>query len=180
MSKHFLSLSVLLVALFVFGCGQKKEPTEQAKKPETEAKKDGVSGETFTNEAAKVSVNLPAGWLYETTEGGISASPEDGSIVVHFNTLQADQLDAALDEVDKVLASEVKDLKLGEATDYDVNGMSGRFVEGTADGVLVALGVVDTPVENLSLMVGAWGSPEAVNKYEKEIMYIFKNIKPVK
>ncbi|MBK8660278.1 MAG: hypothetical protein IPN18_00035 [Ignavibacteriales bacterium] len=183
MSKYFSLVAILFIALFIAGCGKKDAP-KTADTPKTDstapsASEPGVAGETFTNEAARVSVALPEGWMYETGDGSITAYPKEGGFVVHFNTLKVDELDAALTEVDKMLEADVKDLKLGEATEYDVNGMKGKFVEGTADGVLLALGVLDTPVENTSLMVGAWGAPESVKKYEKEILWIFQNVKPV-
>jgi predicted Zn-dependent protease len=180
MSKYFSLITILFVALFIAGCGKKDAPKPEAPKADSSAgsaQEPGVAGETFTNEAAQVSVALPESWMYETADGSITAYPKEGGFVVHFNTLKVDQLDAALTEVDKMLESEVKDLKLGDAKEYDVNGMKGQFVEGTADGVLLAVGVVDTPVENTSLMIGAWGAPESVKKYEKEILWIFQNVK---
>ncbi|MBK7867195.1 MAG: hypothetical protein IPJ75_09500 [Ignavibacteriales bacterium] len=182
MSKYFSLVAILFVALFIAGCG-KKDASKPADAPKTDTaattSAPGVAGETFTNEAAQVSVALPEGWMYETADGSITAYPKEGGFLVHFNTLKVDELGAALAEVDKMLSADVKDLKLGEAKAYDVNGMKGQFVEGTADGVLLAVGVLDTPVENTSLMVGAWGAPESVKKYEKEILWIFQNVKPV-
>lgn len=182
MSRYFSLVAILVVTLFIAGCGKKETPkTETTPKADSSATAEapGVAGETFTNEAAQISVALPEGWMYETGDGSIIAYPKEGGFLVHFNTLKVDELDAALAEVDKMLEADVKDLKLGEATEYDVNGMKGKFVEGTADGVLLTVGVLDTPVENTSLMVGAWGAPESVNKYEKEILWIFQNVKPV-
>ncbi|GAB1443587.1 hypothetical protein MASR2M39_24290 [Ignavibacteriales bacterium] len=134
--------------------------------------------ETFTHEAAKISVTLPAGWMYETSDNGISAYPEEGGFFVHFQVIHADALDAALDEVDKILNEQMQSVQLGQAQDYDVNGMSGIFVEGTADGLLMAVGVIDTPVANSSLMVGAWGAPDIVEKYQADIMSIISSISP--
>jgi hypothetical protein len=64
----------------------------------------GFAQETFTNEEAKVSVTLPAGWMYESDANGIIAYPAEGGFAVHFNILGADDLSAALDEVDKMLS----------------------------------------------------------------------------
>ena len=183
MSKKILVVGFLAFSLFIAGCGKKDAPAEN-KPADTAATSEkaedkGVAGETFTNEAAQVSVDLPAGWMYEAKDGGISAYPEGGGFYVHFQTLNVDELDAALAEADKFLASEVKDLKLGDAQDLTVNGMTAKVVEGTADGMEVSFGVVDTPVENISLFVGAWGAPDAVKKYQKEITFILQSLKPV-
>ncbi|MBE2280437.1 MAG: hypothetical protein IAE91_08605 [Ignavibacteriaceae bacterium] len=177
MKKFYSILAMLLMVTILAGCGKKEEPkpAEQKDAP----KEKGVSGETFTNDAAKVSVNLPEGWYYEASESSISAYPEGGGFMVNFEILKADELDAALEEVDKIISAEFKNVVLGDAEDYDVNGMPGIFVQGTADGVLLAIGVINTPVSGSSLMVGAWGDPDAVKKYDKEIRYIFNNVKPL-
>ncbi|MBK6682401.1 MAG: hypothetical protein IPG53_21575 [Ignavibacteriales bacterium] len=64
---------------------------------------------------------------------------------VHFNILGTDDLSAALDEIDKMLGEQVTDLQLREGQAYEINGMSG-YCEGSADGILLAIGVIDTPV----------------------------------
>lgn len=183
MSKKILVMGFIAFSLFIAGCGKKDAPAENkpadtaAAAPKSEDA--AVKGETFTNEAAQVSVDLPEGWMYEAKDGGIAAFPEGGGFYVHFQTLNAGELDAALAEADKFLASEVKDLKLGDPQDLTVNGMTAKVVEGTADGMEVSFGVVDTPVENMSLFVGAWGAPDAVKKYEKEIQFILQSLKPI-
>jgi predicted Zn-dependent protease len=138
----------------------------------------GFAQETFTNADAKVSVTLPAGWMYESDANGIIAYPAEGGFAVHFNILGADDLSAALDEVDKMLAAQVSDLQLGEGQAYEINGMSGVFVEGSADGILLAIGVIDTPVAGKSLMVGAWGAPETIEKYAADVQSIIHSISP--
>ncbi len=182
MYRRFLAMGFIALTLVIAGCGKKETPVE--KKPADSAAApaaDNVSkGETFSNEAAQVSIDLPAGWKYEAKDGGLSAEPAEGGFFVHFQTLQGDELNAALDEADKVLAKEVKDLKLGEAKDVEVNGMPAKVVEGTADGMEVSFGVVNTPVENLSLLVYGIGAPETVKKYEKDITFILQSLKPLK
>lgn len=138
----------------------------------------GFAQETFTNADAKVSITLPAGWMYESDENGIIAYPAEGGFAVHFNILGADDLSAALDEVDKMLSEQVTDLQLREGQAYEINGMSGVFVEGSADGILLAIGVIDTPVAGKSLMVGAWGAPETIEKYAADVQSIFHSIAP--
>ena len=102
------------------------------------------------------------------------------TVAVNFIILKAEELDAAMAEVDKSLAADVKNLKMGEPKDEEINGMKGRYIDGTADGLEVYMGVIDTPVANTTLFINAFAAPEALKKYEKELEYIFKNIKPVK
>ncbi len=181
MSKYFSLVAILAVALLLGGCGKKDKPADKpvdsTAAPKTEKP---VEGETFTNEAAKVSVALPAGWYYTSDENSMTAHSADSLFAVNFTIIKADALDAALAEVDKALASELKNLKLGEAKDEEINGMKGRYIEGTADGLEVYLGLIDTPAEKTTMFINAYAAPEALKKYEKELDYIFKNIKPVK
>lgn len=134
--------------------------------------------ETFTHPVAKVSVTLPAGWMYEADGDNMIAYPEEGGFAIHLTILNADDVDGALGEVDAMLSAEVDNLELGEGEAYDVNGMSGVFVEGNADGILLAVGVIDCPVDGICLMVGAWGEPDSVEKYGSVILEIFNSISP--
>lgn len=178
MKKFYSILAMLLMVTFLAGCGKKEEPKPAEK---TEAPKEqGVSGETFTNEQAKVSVNLPEGWYYEADENNIIASPEGGGFEVHFETLQADQADAALAQVVDVLNNDFKNVVMGDPIDLDIDGMKGAYFKGTADGLKIAVGLVDTPVPGTMLYIGAWGDPSVIEKYDKEINYIFNNVKALK
>ncbi|MBE2280436.1 MAG: hypothetical protein IAE91_08600 [Ignavibacteriaceae bacterium] len=134
--------------------------------------------ETFTHPTAAVSITLPAGWMYEADGDNMIAYPEEGGFAITFSVINVDDVDAALEEVDAMLQSQVENLELGEGQAYDVNGMAGIFVEGNADGVLLAVGVIDCPVEGACLMVGAWGDPEIIEKYGADILGIFNSISP--
>jgi predicted Zn-dependent protease len=181
MSKYFSLVAILAVALLLGGCKKAEKPADAPKTDSvTTQTETPVSGETFTNEAAKVSIALPEGWYYEADETSMIAHSADSSLAVNFIILKAEELDAAMAEVDKSLAADVKNLKMGEAKDEEINGMKGRYIEGTADGLEVYMGLIDTPVANTTLFINAFAAPEALKKYEKELEYIFKNIKPVK
>lgn len=136
--------------------------------------------ETFTNEAAKVSVTLPAGWMYEAKDGGIVAHPEEGGFAVFLQVLPGDDLSAALEEVDKSLSASYTNLVWGEGVKRDINGMSAVTVDGTADGIVLTVGVIDTPAPQKTLMVGAWGTPDVVEKYMNDISLILTSIAPAK
>jgi hypothetical protein len=138
----------------------------------------GFAQETMTNSEAQVSITLPAGWVYEADGNDLIASPADGGFEIHLTIMNAEDVDAALAGVDDMLQSQVENLELGEGELVDVNGMPGIFVEGTADGVLILVGVIDTPVEGVCLMVGAWGDPEVVEQYADIIYEIFSSISP--
>jgi len=180
MSKYFSLVAILAVALLLGGCKKADKPADKPADSAKPATEKPVEGETFTDEAAQVSVALPAGWYYTTEEKGMTAHSADSLFAVNFTILKEDELDAAMKELDKYLGSDVKNLKLGEATDVDFNGMKGKSIAGTADGLELYLGLINTPAEKTSLFINAWAAPEALKKYSKELEYIAKNIKPVK
>lgn len=134
--------------------------------------------ETFTNESAMVKVTLPAGWNYENTDGGIVAHPDGGGFAVFLQVFPGDDLSVALDEVDKSLAESYSNIKWENAVTRDINGMSAITVDGTADNLLLVVGVIDTPAPDKTLMVGAWGTPDVIQKYEKDITLILTSIAP--
>lgn len=134
--------------------------------------------ETFTNESAMVKVTLPAGWNYENTDGGIVAHPDGGGFAVFLQVFPGDDLSVALDEVDKSLAESYPNIKWEDAVSRDINGMSAITVDGTADNLLLVIGVIDTPAPNKTLMVGAWGTPDVIQKYEQDITLILTSIAP--
>lgn len=181
MSKYFSFVAILAVMLLLGGCKGSEKPAEAPKTDSAAVKTEApVDGETFTNEAAMVSVALPEGWFYEATENSMVAHSADSLFAVTFLILKADELDAAMAEVDKSLAADIKNLKMGEPKDEEINGMKGRYIEGTADGLEVYMALIDTPAENTTMFINAFAAPEALKKYEKELDFIFKNIKPVK
>ena len=180
MSKYFSLVAILAVALLLGGCKKADKPADKPADSAKPATEKPVEGETFTDEAAQVSVALPAGWYYTTDEKSMTAHSADSLFAVNFVVLKEDELEAAMKELDKYLGSDVKNLKLGEAKDEDINGMKGKSIEGTADGLELYLGLINTPAEKTSLFINAWAAPEALKKYAKELEYIFKNIKPLK
>ncbi|GAB1349676.1 hypothetical protein MASR1M107_18900 [Ignavibacteriales bacterium] len=180
MSKYFSLVAILAVALLLSGCGKKDKPADKPADSAKTTTEKPVEGETFTDSSAQVSVALPAGWYYTTEETTMTAHSPDSTFAVNFVILKEDELDAAMKELDKYLGSDVKNLKVGEAKDEDINGMKGKYIEGTADGLEVYLGLINTPAEKTSLFINAWAAPEALKKYSKELEYIFKNIQPLK
>ena len=134
--------------------------------------------ETFTNESAMVKVTLPAGWNYENTDGGIVAHPDGGGFAVFLQVFPGDDLATAIDEVDRSLAESYPNIKWEAAVSRDVNGMSAITVDGSTADLLFVIGVIDTPAPDKTLMVGAWGTPDVIQKYEQDITLILTSIAP--
>jgi predicted Zn-dependent protease len=183
MSKYYSLIAFLAIALLLGGCKAKDKPADTPKTDSattTKAPTDKpIDGETFTDSAAQVSVNLPAGWLYESTENDITATSPDSTFAINFTKLPTKDMEVVLAEASKELRKNIKDLKLSEAKEFTVNGMKAKFVEGTGVGEEAAVGIIDVPAANTSLMLVASATTAAAKKYEKEFLYIFENIKPV-
>ncbi|MBK7866512.1 MAG: hypothetical protein IPJ75_05710 [Ignavibacteriales bacterium] len=112
--------------------------------------------ETFTQPDAQVSVTLPAGWEYETTDKTMMASPKEGGFFVYFKVLSVDDLGVALEQADAILAETVTNMKLGEAKADVVNGMNAISVEGTGDGTLFLLVYLILLLQTLQCSFGRW------------------------
>lgn len=134
--------------------------------------------ETLTHADAGVSITLPAGWYYETEGDDMTAYSEDGAVAMSFSVLNASDIDAALEEVDKMIASQFENVSLGDAENIDLNGMNTILLEGKADGLEIAFEIIDTPISGVSLFLSAWGVPDAVEKYSSDIELIFGSISP--
>ncbi|MBK6679961.1 MAG: hypothetical protein IPG53_08005 [Ignavibacteriales bacterium] len=132
--------------------------------------------ETFTNSEAKVSVTpLPVGCMKQkVTQLLLPPLKVDLQFILMLLALTI--LEQHFAEVDKMLAAQVSNLQLAEGQVVDVNGMGGIVVEGTADGILLAIGIIDTPVAGKSLMVGAWATPETLQKYAADVQSILHSI----
>jgi predicted Zn-dependent protease len=134
--------------------------------------------ETFTHPDAGVSITLPAGWYYEIEGDDMNAYSEDNAVAMSFSVLHASDIDAALEEVDKMIDSLFENISLGEAESFDLNGMNTIFLEGQADGLEIAFELIETPISGVSLFLSAWGTADAVEKYSSDIELIFGSISP--
>ena len=86
MSKYFSLVAILAVALLLGGCKKAEKPAEAPKTDSvTTQTETPVSGETFTNEAAKVSIALPEGWYYEADETSMIAHSADSRCKFYYS-----------------------------------------------------------------------------------------------
>jgi hypothetical protein len=126
-------------------------------------------------------VTFPDDWSTETDENLLHAVPSDSSLYLGIWALEnADNLDAALDQVDEAVSSLVKNLKVDEADSMDVNGIKFITVDGTGkdeDGNKVSVSVaLFSPDEKQIFIMLYFGTPEAENTHEDELVGILKSI----
>jgi predicted Zn-dependent protease len=136
------------------------------------------SQESFTHPEAYITVTLPAGWMYEADETTLTATTEDESLAFTFSVLETDDMDAALDAIDEMLAADFEEISLGEAEEVDFNGLYGIIIEGTADGLECAFAIIDSPVEGISMLMSGWAAPEVLEAYGEDIGMILNSISP--
>ncbi|MBN8546531.1 MAG: hypothetical protein J0L60_10425 [Ignavibacteria bacterium] len=177
------SFSILIAALVMTGgCKKSDGPANKSGSETSASNVEGQieGGETYTNEAAKIDFQLPAGWILETDEQNITAFPKEGGFLVQFYILNVDNLDKAKDEALTIFNREIHNLKTGEIVDSDINGLKSKLIQGNSEGVRLVSGIVDAPADNISVLIAAWGSSETVNQYEKEVNSIIKSIAAAK
>lgn len=136
------------------------------------------SQESFTHPEAQITVTLPAGWMYEADETSLTATTEDESLAFTFSVLNSDDMDAALEQIDDMLAAQFDQVSIGEAEEMDFNGLYGIFIDGTADGLECAFAVIDSPVEGVSMLMSGWAAPEVIEMYLEDIGLILGSISP--
>ncbi len=136
----------------------------------------------YPHEEGKVKITIPDTWKVEINEETLTASTQDGTISLVFSIIEANTLDAALDEVDKQMATEFQEVKIGEPEEIEINGMSAVSYDGSAttDGTTIYIGgsLIMTP-SNKVLFIFAAAAPDAMEKYEKDIEAIANSIKPL-
>ena len=164
------------------GCRKSDNPANKSGSDSSASTSDGQieGGETYTNEAAKIDFQLPAGWILETDEQNITAFPKEGGFLVQFYILNVDNLDKAKDEALTILNREISNLRTGETVDSEINGLKAKLISGNSEGVRLISGIIDAPADNISVLIAAWGSSETVSKYEKEVNSIIKSVTAAK
>lgn len=134
--------------------------------------------ESFTHPEAYITITLPAGWLYEADETTLKTYTEDESLAFTFSILYSDDMDVALGEIDNMLMTDFEEITLGEAEEMDFNGLYGIFISGTADDLECAFAVIDSPVENMSMLMSGWAAPQVLETYWEDIQLILSSISP--
>ena len=139
-------------------------------------------GETLEHGVAHITIELPAGWTSKKDGDSLTVGDAAGDVAVAFIVIPVGSVKEAANSLADNLGKNVKNLKLGDADDIDINGMQGKVIEGdgsiddTNVDILVAL--VDTPSEEKDLMILAIAEDAKLARHKDEIRYLFKHVRP--
>jgi hypothetical protein len=131
---------------------------------------------------ALFSVDILNSWSVEAEEDVLHAGPPDGSLYLGFWALDADDVDAAADAVDEIVASMVRGFERTDEGEGDLNGMPTYLISGTGrdeDGAPINASVaLFSPDGETFCLVIYFGSPEAESRHESALGRIIDSIRP--
>ncbi|MFA6235112.1 MAG: hypothetical protein WC824_13140 [Bacteroidota bacterium] len=137
--------------------------------------------ETFSHTEAGVDITIPAGWYYEHGESDFTVYTPGKEVGITLAVIEGTEIDQAVEAVDADLEKNFQNVKLGEATMAEANGMSCVEIDGTAtlDGepVVIYYCLVVTPTGKI-LEISAVGTPAEFDKYAQEIEQLDNSLKP--
>jgi len=139
------------------------------------------SQETFDFEFGKVSMTVPAKWNFAIEGNSLAVSSPDDKVQLSFEVITIEELEAAANHMGEELAEAFPDIEIGEVEESKVNGMDLISIGGVCEGgkkyagydlivtknaqVLVVTGLIDFSMKE---------------KYSKDVMNLYKSIKPMK
>jgi hypothetical protein len=147
-----------------------------------------VSGTAFagnkTHSSAKVSFWIPDKWAIEG-EGrdDITVSDPAGEVGLMFMVRKAKDLDAALADLDELLADTATNITAGEPEYITHNGMDAVVVDATGriEGVAMHMSVmvIKTPAKKFLILVGVVEATK-LSTHEATLVKILNSVKPKK
>ena len=132
----------------------------------------------YNDKESGLSVNIPDDWKV-SSEGNVLEASAGEDINLIFETLKADDVEAALTEAEKALTKELGELKTEKTAEVEINGMKAYIEDCTAkEGKInVSVMLLATPGKKMVLLYYI-GTPEAEKKYEAELTAIVQSLKP--
>jgi hypothetical protein len=124
---------------------------------------------------------VPNTWTTEIDEGLLmTSSPDEGALVI-LMVLESDEIEIAMDEMDKELSQIIKKIRTtSEAEEININGLNGWTEEGTGrvDGVPIEWLSGLFPYRNQALMILAFAESSNFDSYEDMLIEIFSSLQP--
>lgn len=137
-----------------------------------------IAQETFTHPEANVSVTLPAGWLYEIDGPDMIVSTEDETLILTFSIVDSDDIEIALEEIDKMLAETFEEVTINDPEELNFNGLTGIWIDGTADELECVFIIIETPAVSNNLLISGWASPDVIESYINDLEMMIASISP--
>lgn len=130
-----------------------------------------------------IQIWVPDTWETEIDEGLLmTSSPDEGALVI-LMVLESDEIEIAMDEMDRELSQIIKKIRTtGEVEEININGLNGWTEEGTGrvEGVPIEWLSGLFPYRNQALMVLAFAESSNFDSYEDMLIEIFSSLQPYK
>lgn len=140
-----------------------------------------MAQETFDFDYGKVTLTVPSKWNFAIEGNSLQVSSPDEKVQLSFEVITVEELEEAATHMGEELAEAFPDIEIGEVEETKVNGMDLISVGGYCEGgkkyagydlivtknskVLVVTGIIDSSMKE---------------KYAKDVMNLYKSIKPLK
>ena len=136
---------------------------------------------SYPGENPVFSITFPDNWNVETDEELLHATPKDESLYLGLWALaDVEDIDAALDVIDEIVAEFVDDLETDEPDDMEINGIEITFIDGVGvdeEGEQVEVSVaLFSPDDETVFVIFYFGYPETTKKHEKALVKILESI----
>jgi predicted Zn-dependent protease len=136
------------------------------------------------HEAAKVSLDVPAGFKVDAEDNVMTLTGPDDDIAFFLMVLDASDLKKAMDALDSEVSKSFQGVTWeDEPKTTKLNGMDAFTLDGAAkaDGKAVELGVllVATPAKKILMVLGAVEKAKS-KKYDRTVERFIASIKPAK
>ncbi len=127
------------------------------------------------------SISFPYDWKVEPEDNMLHAMPKDETVYVALWALDdVENLEAALESVDKLIREMVTEFQADEPDKLEFNNILYYFMEGSGkdnDGedVNAAVAIFSPDSETICLII-TYGTPDAEEVHEEDFMNIIKSI----
>ncbi len=135
-----------------------------------------LQARVFTDAASRVKVNTPRGWKAKASGTDLEVSSPDDLVNILFHVSSEGKMDKALDEAEKELRKNLKNIKAGKEQTGTHRGMPYVELEGsgTIEGVRVTWGVTvlmaKKPVIIMYIFLPGWKKHgRAVAKFAQSV-----------
>ncbi len=139
--------------------------------------------DTLSHSTAGVNIWVPDNWSQEGDDNMLIAGDPNEEIIMVFGILEASEIDAAIEEMDRELSQIVENAEpVGEPEEVKINGMDAIVMDGkgSVEGTPVEMGIalIATPNKKILLVFGVVEAT-AAEKHEATVEKIMMGIKPM-
>ncbi len=141
-----------------------------------------VERQWFMHQAAKVGFWYPDNWQLETEEQVVRLQHSASGLSVTFTLLEDTQMEAALQELESIVAEQVHAPQWSSPPDLiELNGLLGvgAEVQGQLDGKPIQMGLFLIERPNQVLLVVGLGYETALKEHRASLDQILQSIKPL-